>query len=82
MCVCVCTCSETRGGGRLGVNRNNLLLRGCVLRNTTRVAGLVVYAGICLCIYMYYVYVYLYGKCVGVHRHHHGVHIPYTTVMT
>ena len=27
------------------MNRNNLLLRGCVLRNTTRIAGLVVYAG-------------------------------------
>ena len=27
------------------MDKNNLLLRGCVLRNTTRVAGLVVYAG-------------------------------------
>ncbi len=44
-------------GTRVGVNRNNLLLRGCVLRNTSRVAGIVVYAGniniylICLTLY-------------------------------
>ena len=41
----LCVCRDNRDGVRLGVNRSNLLLRGCVLRNTTRVAGLVVYAG-------------------------------------
>lgn len=40
-----CHCREVGGGKRLPVDRSNLLLRGCVLRNTTRVAGLVVYAG-------------------------------------
>ena len=51
-------CSDAVGGKRLPVDRNNLLLRGCVLRNTTRIAGLVVYAGqccacVCVCIHMY-----------------------------
>ncbi|CAI8035915.1 Phospholipid-transporting ATPase ID [Geodia barretti] len=36
---------DVGGGRRFPVDRGNLLLRGCVLRNTTRVAGLVVYAG-------------------------------------
>ena len=32
-------------GRRTLVNRNHLLLRGCVVRNTTQVIGIVVYAG-------------------------------------
>ena len=51
--VHVCVCSDTHDGQRIGVNRNNLLLRGCVLRNTTKVAGLVVYAGMLYIIYVY-----------------------------
>ena len=43
---------DVGGGKRFPVDRANLLLRGCVLRNTTRVAGLVVYAGV-------YVYIVL-----------------------
>lgn len=37
--------SRTPAGAQLGVNRSNLLLRGCVLRNTNAVVGVVVYAG-------------------------------------
>lgn len=37
--------SVTAEGATIGVNRNNLLLRGCVLRNTSTVVGVVVYAG-------------------------------------
>ena len=36
-------------GKRIPVNRNNLLLRGCVLRNTESAIGIVVYAGVCVC---------------------------------
>lgn len=32
-------------GGQLGVDRNNLLLRGCVLKNTKMIIGMVIYAG-------------------------------------
>ena len=28
------------------------------------------------------VHVYLYDRCVGVQRHHHGLHIPCSTVKT
>ena len=69
--------SENKNGVRLAVNRNNFLLRGCVLRNTTRVAGLVVYAGSqdinvthrhCMynvCFYMYiYMCVHVYMSCM------------------
>ena len=42
---CLCPCRETPEGAHVGVNRSNLLLRGCILRNTTMVVGLVVYAG-------------------------------------
>ena len=42
------------------MNRNNLLLRGCVLRNTESAIGIVVYAGacvsvsvsVCVCLYL------------------------------
>ena len=41
-------------GKRIPVNRNNMLLRGCVLRNTEAVIGIVAYAGmsvsVCLCV--------------------------------
>ena len=40
-----CTYSQNPDGSRTGVSRNNLLLRGCVLRNTRVVGGVVVYAG-------------------------------------
>ena len=43
-------------GKRIPVNRNNLLLRGCVLRNTESAIGIVVYAGVCVrvhvCVYV------------------------------
>ena len=38
-------CSIDGNGQRTLVNRNHLLLRGCVVRNTTQVFGVVVYAG-------------------------------------
>ena len=38
-------CSSTPDGSTIGINRNNLLLRGCVVRNTPLVFGVVVYAG-------------------------------------
>ncbi len=37
--------SKTEEGTTIGINKNNLLLRGCVLRNTSAVVGVVVYAG-------------------------------------
>lgn len=37
--------SETADGATVGINRTNLLLRGCVVRNTPAVVGVVVYAG-------------------------------------
>ena len=37
--------SKTPEGATIGINKNNLLLRGCVLRNTSAVVGVVVYAG-------------------------------------
>ena len=42
--------SETRRE-RLSVGKNNLLLRGCIIRNTDWVEGMVVYAGL----YTFYV---------------------------
>ena len=46
-----CLCSRhTPTGAQLGVNRSNLLLRGCVLRNTNAVVGVVVYAGEEVCV--------------------------------
>ena len=30
------------------MNRNNMLLRGCMLRNTEAVIGIVAYAGVCV----------------------------------
>ena len=44
-CILCRACSQNPDGSRTGVSRNNLLLRGCVLRNTRVVAGVVVYAG-------------------------------------
>ena len=44
LCVCVCY-SKTSDGDTVGINRSNLLLRGCVGRNTASVVGVVVYAG-------------------------------------
>ena len=37
-------------GKRVPVNRSNLLLRGCVLRNTEAVIGIVAYAGLSVCL--------------------------------
>ena len=34
-----------RGGEQTGVDKNNIALRGCVLKNTQYITGLVVYAG-------------------------------------
>ena len=33
------------------MNRSNLLLRGCVLRNTEAVIGIVAYAGLSVCLF-------------------------------
>ena len=41
----MCAHSERPNGEQVGVNRNNLLLRGCIVRNTATVVGIVVYAG-------------------------------------
>nr|DBA29209.1 TPA: hypothetical protein GDO54_009457 [Pyxicephalus adspersus] len=35
------------GQEKIGLNKENLLLRGCVVRNTEAVIGIVVYAGLC-----------------------------------
>ena len=35
-------------GDILPVNQNNILLRGCIMRNTDWIEGIVVYAGECL----------------------------------
>ena len=43
-------CRVYPDGKRIPVNRNNLLLRGCVLRNTEAAIGIVVYAGVCVCV--------------------------------
>ena len=43
------------------MNKNNLLLRGCVLRNTEAVIGIVAYAGLSVCV------VYMYCVCMCVH---------------
>ena len=37
--------SETADGATVSINKSNLLLRGCVVRNTRAVVGVVVYAG-------------------------------------
>ena len=37
--------SLTGTGDKVPVNRNNILLRGCIIRNTDFVEGIVVYAG-------------------------------------
>jgi len=42
-------CPEIRisdSGREIAVGKNNLLLRGCVIRNTDWVEGMVVYAGL------------------------------------
>ena len=37
--------SENSDGSHIVLNRNHLLLRGCILRNTDFVIGMIVYAG-------------------------------------
>ncbi|KAJ1118722.1 hypothetical protein NDU88_006910, partial [Pleurodeles waltl] len=34
-----------KNGKRIGLHKENLLLRGCTVRNTEEVAGIVIYAG-------------------------------------
>ena len=36
---------QMEGGTKASLNNNNLLLRGCMIRNTDYIEGLVVYAG-------------------------------------
>ena len=38
----------------IAINKNNLLLRGCVLKNTEFLYGLVIYAGIYIFIYIFF----------------------------
>ena len=40
---CVSSCQPD--GSRIAVGRSHLILRGCILRNTDYVMGVVVYAG-------------------------------------
>ena len=40
---CVSSCQPD--GSRIAVGRSHLILRGCILRNTDYVVGVVVYAG-------------------------------------
>ncbi len=50
MCSCSFFFSKTADGATVGINRSNLLLRGCVVRNTVAVVGVVVYAGMMVCV--------------------------------
>lgn len=45
--ICVSRHREHPDGGRVGLNKGNLLLRSCTIRNTENVMGIVVYAGKC-----------------------------------
>lgn len=44
-CLCCLSYREHSNKERVGLSKENLLLRGCTIRNTEAVVGIVVYAG-------------------------------------
>lgn len=44
--ICCLSCREHSNKERVGLSKENVLLRGCTVRNTEAVVGIVVYAGL------------------------------------